>query len=521
MEENMVTDFKNEPITDFSKEANKELQLRAISEVETHFGAEYPLFIGGKQIKTEGKIASLNPSNPDEVVGFASKADKELAMKAVEEAYKAFPRYSGLSFEARAAILLRAANLMRKRRFELNAIEMLEAGKTWIEADADVAEAIDFCEFYAREALRYGQRQPVTHIPSEMTELFYIPLGVVVVIPPWNFPLAITTGMTTAALVTGNTVVLKPASPTPVIAWKLVEILLEAGLPEDAIQFCPGSGSEVGDVLVAHPLTRMIAFTGSMDVGLRINELAAKPQKGQKWIKRVIAEMGGKDAIIVDETADLDMAAKGIVISAFGFQGQKCSACSRAIIVDKVYDTVVEKVVEMAKALRVGDAKDPSSNMGPVITDGAMKTILNYIEIGKTEGKLLCGGSRLDRKGYFIAPTVFGDVKPFARIEQEEIFGPVLACIRAKDFDDALTIANDTVYGLTGAVYSNNRERLERARKEFFVGNLYFNRKCTGALVGVHPFGGFNMSGTDSKAGGRDYLLLFLQAKSVSEVIAF
>jgi 1-pyrroline-5-carboxylate dehydrogenase len=517
----MLTEFKNEPITDFTKETNKELQIKTISAVEARFGAEYPLFIGGKGIKTKERIASLNPSNPDEVVGFASKADKELAGKAVEEAYKAFPEYSRLSFEARAAILLRAANLMRKKRFELNAIEMLEAGKTWIEADADVAEAIDFCEFYAREALRYGQRQPVSHIATEMTELFYLPLGVVVVIPPWNFPLAITTGMTTAALVTGNTVVLKPASATPVIAWKLVEVLLEAGLPEDAIQFCPGSGSEVGDVLVTHPLTRMIAFTGSMDVGLRINELSAKPQNGQKWVKRVIAEMGGKDAIVVDETADLDVAGKGIVVSAFGFQGQKCSACSRAIIVDEVFDTVVEKVVEMARTLKVGDAKDPSSNIGPVITEGAMKTILNYIEIGKGEGKLLCGGFRLDRKGYFIAPTVFSDVKPFARIEQEEIFGPVLACIRAKDFDDALTIANDTVYGLTGAVFSNNRERLERARNEFFVGNLYFNRKCTGALVGVHPFGGFNMSGTDSKAGGRDYLLLFLQAKSVSEAIVF
>lgn len=513
----MVTEFRNEPITDFSSDRNREAQVRALAAVEARFGARIPAWIAGREVMTDRVIESLNPSEPDQVVGVAASATPEMADQAVRSAHEAFREFSRLTPEARASILLRAANIMRRRRFELNAVEILEAGKSWIEADADVAEAIDFCEFYAREAERYGGPQPVTPLPGERNELTYLPLGVVVVIPPWNFPLAITAGMTTGALAAGNTVVLKPASPTPVIAWYLVEILREAGVPDNALQFVPGSGGAIGDLLVGHPLTRMIAFTGSKEVGLRVNEIAARAAPGQKWVKRVIAEMGGKDAIIVDDDADLAAAAAGIVTSAFGFQGQKCSACSRAIVLDKVYDRVVEDVVARARAIRVGPVKDPANTMGPVITESAMNGILKYIEIGKGEGALLCGGRRMERPGYFIEPTVIGDVKPGARIEQEEIFGPVLACIRARDFDEAIAIANDTDYGLTGAVYSRNRAHLEQARREFFVGNLYFNRKCTGALVGVHPFGGFNMSGTDSKAGGRDYLLLFLQAKSVSE----
>lgn len=515
----MVIEFRNEPLTDFTCDRNREAQVRAIVSVEACFGAKYPAWIGGREVMTEKTIASLNPSQPDQVVGYAASASPDMADQAIRAAYEAFRDYSRFSPEARASILLRAANIMRRRRFELNAVVILEAGKSWVEADADVAEAIDFCEFYAREAERYGGPQPVTPLPGERNELTYLPLGVVVVIPPWNFPLAITAGMTTGALAAGNTVVLKPASPTPVIAYHLVNILLEAGLPENAIQFVPGSGTAIGDLLVGHPLTRMIAFTGSKDVGLRLNELAAKTAPGQKWVKRVIAEMGGKDAIIVDEEADLSAAAAGIVTSAFGYQGQKCSACSRAIILASVYDRVVEDVVARTREIRVGPVKDPTNTFGPVITESAMNSILRYIEIGKGEGTLLCGGKRIDRPGYFIEPTIIGDVAPGARIEQEEIFGPVLACIRANDFDHALEIANDTEYGLTGAVYSKNRAHLEQARREFFVGNLYFNRKCTGALVGVHPFGGFNMSGTDSKAGGRDYLLLFLQAKSVSEAL--
>jgi len=515
----MFNDFVNEPVKSFTNKEDHKAMEKALASVQSGFGSHYPLFIGGEKVENEKKIESLNPSNPKEVVGFVSAATTEQADKAVRAAHDAFGDWASMSFDARASVLMRAANIMRKRRFELDAVEVLEAGKSWIEADADVAEAIDFCEFYAREAIRYGDRQPVTYRQGEATELTYLPLGAVVVIPPWNFPLAITTGMTTGALAAGNSVVLKPASPTPITAWCLVDILREAGVPDGVVQYVPGSGSAIGDTLVGHPLTRMIAFTGSMEIGLHVNELAAKKADGQKWIKRVIAEMGGKDFIIVDEEADLDAAAASIVASAYGFQGQKCSACSRAIILDSVYDKVMESVVDQANRIKIGEVKDQANTLGPVITESAMNGILEYIEVGKNEASLLCGGSRIRRPGYFIEPTVFGDVKPGSRIEQEEIFGPVLACIRATDFDHAIEIANDTVYGLTGSVYSRNRARLEKGRKELFVGNLYLNRKCTGALVGVHPFGGFNMSGTDSKAGGRDYLYLFLQAKSVSEVI--
>lgn len=513
----MVTEFKNESFTDFSDPKQRAAQQAAIAAVEASFGTHYPLVIGGQEVRTDREIASLNPTCPGQVVGYVSAASTEHAHQAVEAAHRAFAAWSRVAPEARARILMRAANIMRRRRMELNAVMILEAGKTWPEADGDVAEAIDFCDFYAREALRYADRQIVTILPGEDSNLYYIPLGVAVVIPPWNFPLAITTGMTVAALVTGNTVVLKPASPTPVIAYKLVEVLREAGLPEGVLQYCPGSGGAMGDALVGHPLTRLVAFTGSKSVGLHITELAAKTQPGQKWIKRVINEMGGKDAIVVDDDCDTREAAAAIVASAFGFQGQKCSACSRAIIVDGAYDEVVAEVVRLTGEITVGPAKDPASRMGPVVTEAAMKGILDYIAIGKNEGRLLCGGNRVDLPGYFIEPTVFGDIAPGARIEQEEIFGPVLACTRARDFDHAIAIANDTEYGLTGAVFSRSRAHLEQARIEFHVGNLYLNRKCTGALVGVHPFGGFNMSGTDSKAGGRDYLGLFLQAKSVSE----
>jgi 1-pyrroline-5-carboxylate dehydrogenase len=365
--------------------------------------------------------------------------------------------------------------------------------------------------------LRYAAPQPLTPIPGEENHLVYIPLGTGVIIPPWNFPLAIMVGMTTAAIVAGNTVVLKPASTTPVIAAKFMEILEDAGVPAGVVNFVPGSGSEIGDFLVEHPLTRFISFTGSRDVGLRINELAAKHRPGQKWIKRLVAEMGGKDSIIVDNDCDLELAAQAIVTSAFGFSGQKCSACSRAIVHQDVYDQVLNRVVELTKQLTVGDVRNPEFFTGPVVDEKAYNKILEYIEIGKQEGKLMVGGEKGPDSGYFIMPTVFADVDPQARIMQEEIFGPVVAFTKARDFDHALEIANNTEYGLTGSVISRNRAHLEKARTEFHVGNLYFNRKCTGALVGVHPFGGFNMSGTDSKAGGPDYLLLFTQAKLVSE----
>jgi 1-pyrroline-5-carboxylate dehydrogenase len=395
-----------------------------------------------------------------------------------------------------------------------------EVAKTWPEADGDTAEAIDFCEFYGREMLRYADDQPIVKLQGENNRLEYVPLGVVAVIPPWNFPLAIMAGMTAAAFVTGNTVVLKPSSDAPTIAYKFFEILEAAGLPAGVVNFMTGSGAEVGDVVVDHPKTRLIAFTGSKEIGLRINERGAKVNNGQIWIKRIIAEMGGKDAIIVADDANLDDAATGVVQSAFGFQGQKCSACSRAIIDARVYDQMLDKIVAETEKLQLGDPNDSGTTMSAVINEKAFKTINSYIEKGKSEGgRVLVGGGSDGEQGFFIEPTVIADVKPGATIEQEEIFGPVLAVIKANDYDEALRIANDTQYGLTGAVYSADEEKLDRARREFHVGNLYLNRKCTGALVGVHPFGGFNMSGTDSKAGGRDYLLLFMQAKVSAEKV--
>ncbi len=509
------TPFKNEPVTDFTKDENKQAQFRALEQVKSELGRTYPLIIGGKKITNKDTFASLNPSQPDQVVGYFSQATVEQVNEAVQAAAEAFESWKRVPADERAGYLFAAADMLKQRRFYFNAWEIYEVGKSWVEADADIAEEIDFLEFYAREMIRLAGEQPLTKIEEEDNELVYIPLGVGAVIPPWNFPGAIMVGMTSASIVAGNTVVLKPSSLSPAIAAQFVNIMEEVGLPAGVLNFLTGSGSKIGDALIEHPQVRFIAFTGSRDVGLRINELAAKPQKGQKWIKRAILEMGGKDAVVVDETADLDAAATGIVVSAFGFQGQKCSAGSRAIIVDQVYDQVLQKVIEKTKQLTVGDVTQPDTYMGPVVDENAMKKILQYIEIGKKEGRLVAGGGH-HGPGYFIEPTIFADVDPYARIAQEEIFGPVLAVIRAKDFDDAMRIANSTEYGLTGSLYSRDPEHIERAKEDFFVGNLYFNRKCTGALVGVHPFGGFNMSGTDSKAGGPDYLLLFTQAKAIS-----
>jgi 1-pyrroline-5-carboxylate dehydrogenase len=513
----MPTEFRNEALVDFSLAPNRAAMAKAVELVQSQLGKHYPLVIGGKRIDTKDRIKSVNPAQPDEVVGTVAKADIALADQAIAEADKAFGWWKKWEPAARARILWRAAAALRRRKFEFSAWMVFEAGKSWAEADADTAEAIDFLEFYGREAVRWGANQGVTPLPGEDNQVFYIPLGVGIAIPPWNFPLAIMAGMTTAAAVAGNTVVLKPASVTPVIAAKFVELLEEAGMPAGVVNFLPGSGGAIGDHLTQHPRTRFISFTGSKEVGLRIWELASKRSPGQMWLKRVIAEMGGKDAILVDETADLDAAAEGIVASAFGFQGQKCSACSRAIIVKSVYKDVVDRVVDRAKRITVGPPRDPMNAMGPVIDESAFKKISEYIEIGKSEGKLVLGGEKWSGPGYFIPPAIVADVKPTARIHCEEIFGPVLAILEARDFDHGLEIVNSTEYGLTGAVFSRDRARLERARHEFHCGNLYFNRKCTGALVDVHPFGGFNMSGTDSKAGGRDYLGLFLQMKSVCE----
>lgn len=515
----MLPPYQNEPLTDFSQERNAALMREAIANAESDFGKEYPLIIGGKRYTTGDMLASVNPSNYDEVIGLVHKANVELADKAIEAATSAFQDWKNVDPAVRARYLFKIAALLRKRKAEFNALIVFEVGKSWVEADADVAETIDFAEFYAREMLRYSGDHPLTPLAGEQNEMFYVPLGVGLIIPPWNFPLAILAGMTLASIVTGNTVVLKPSSDSPVVSARFMELLEEASVPAGVVNFVPGSGSKIGDYLVGNPRTRFIAFTGSKEVGLHINELAAKTAEGQLWIKRVVAEMGGKDTIVVDETADLDAAVDGVVNSAFGYSGQKCSACSRVVVVDKVYDEVVGRVADRASRIKVGPTKDQDNWMGPVSSKSAYGSILNYIDIGKGEGELMAGGGPLSdgQRGWFIKPTVIGGVDPMARVSQEEIFGPVLAAFRARDFDAALDIANNTQYGLTGAVFSRERSRLEKARRDFHVGNLYLNRKCTGALVDVHPFGGFNMSGTDSKAGGRDYLLLFQQAKSVSE----
>jgi 1-pyrroline-5-carboxylate dehydrogenase len=516
----MTTEFRNEPLTDFTKEENAAAMRAAIDRVKTQLGKEYPLVIGGERIETGSTLESINPANRTEVVGKFHKATKELAERAVETAFKTFQTWKSVPPDERAKLLFRVAELMRQRKHELSAWMIHEVAKTWPEADGDTAEAIDFCEFYAREMLRYAGDQPLVKLNGEHNKLEYIPLGVGAVIPPWNFPLAIMAGMTAAAIVTGNTVVLKPSSDAPTIAYKFFELLEEAGMPAGVVNFMTGSGAEVGDVVVDHPKIRFIAFTGSKEVGLRINERAAKVHDGQLWIKRVVAEMGGKDAIIVADDADLEEAATGVVQSAFGFQGQKCSACSRAIIDARVYDSMIEKIAERTARIKVGLPTETATTMSAVINEKAFKTINGYVEKGKADGgRVIAGGGADGEQGFFIEPTVIADVKPGDTIEQEEIFGPVLAVIKANDYDDALRIANDTQFGLTGAVYSADEAKLDRARNEFHVGNLYLNRKCTGALVGVHPFGGFNMSGTDSKAGGRDYLMLFTQAKLSSEKV--
>ena len=515
----MLTEFRNEPFTDFSQKANCEKMQEALKKVRAQLGQKYPLMIGGKAVETDKELVSTNPAKPEEVIGSFSKAGQKEAEMAMQAALKAFESWKNVAPEERARCLIKAAAIMRERKFELSAWMVLEIGKNWVEADGDTAEAIDFLEYYSREMIRLGKPVDMPTYDGEENDLRYIPLGVGVIVPPWNFPLAILVGMSSAAIVSGNTVVLKPSSETPTIGFQFYKIMEEAGLPAGVLNFVPGSGAEVGDYLVGHPKTRFISFTGSKEVGLRINELAAKPQKGQIWIKRVVAEMGGKDSIVVNDDADLDAAADGIVASAFGFQGQKCSACSRAIVHQDVYDEVLAKVVERVKKLKVASPENQDTNMGPVASKSAYKSILEYIEIGKKEGRLMTGGgpNESNNGGYYIEPTVIADVDPMARISQEEIFGPVLAFFKAKDWTDALAIANNTEFGLTGAVYTKSRANIEQARREFHVGNLYINRKCTGALVGVQPFGGFNMSGTDSKAGGKDYLLLFTQGKSIAE----
>ncbi|MDZ5474608.1 L-glutamate gamma-semialdehyde dehydrogenase [Bacillus sp. 31A1R] len=514
----MVQPYKHEPFTDFTNEKEREGYLLGLKTVEGYLGQDYDLLIGGERISTEDKIVSTNPSNKEEVIGRVSKANRELAEKAMQAAVEAFKTWKKVKPETRADVLFKAAAIIRRRKHEFSALLTKEAGKPWKEADADTAEAIDFLEYYARQMLAIKDGVPVNSRPNEFNRYGYIPLGVGVIISPWNFPLAIMAGTTVAAIVTGNTVLLKPASTTPIVAAKFVEVMEEAGLPAGVLNFVPGSGAEVGDYLVDHKDTRFISFTGSRDVGLRIFERSSKLNEGQIWLKRVIAEMGGKDTIVVDSDADLELAAQSIVAGAFGFSGQKCSACSRAVIVEDVYDQVLNRVVELTNELTLGNPEEQSTFMGPVIDQSAFDKIMSYVEIGKQEGKLMTGGEGDSSKGFFIKPTVIADLGPNDRLMQEEIFGPVVGFTKAKDFTEAIEIANNTEYGLTGAVITRNRAHIEQAREDFHVGNLYFNRSCTGAIVGYQPFGGFNMSGTDSKAGGPDYLLLHMQAKTTSEM---
>jgi len=515
----LLPEFRNEPFTDFSVDANAKAFQAALAKVEKRLPIQGKNRIDGKKVGASKSFPSLNPCNFKQVIGRFPEGTEADAARAVEAATKAFTEWSRTPVEERSALVLRIASAIRRRKHEFSAMMVLEEAKSWAEADGDTAEAIDFCEFYAREMERLSQPQPLTPYPGERNDLEHIPMGVAVVIPPWNFPLAILTGMTTAALVAGNTVVLKPSSDAAGIATMFLEACDEAGVPDGVLNFLTGGGSTVGNALVENPKTRLIAFTGSRDVGTQISEKAGRVVKGQIWIKRAILEMGGKDFILVDETADLEDAANGIVAAAFGFQGQKCSACSRLIVHQKVHKDLLERVVAKTKALTVGDVRDRKNAIGAVINERAQKKILEYAALGKKEGRVVVGGKAGPKQGYFVMPTVVDGVKPNARLAREEIFGPVLAVLKVKNFEEGLRVANASEYGLTGSLYSRVRERLERGKRELHVGNLYLNRKCTGALVGVHPFGGFNMSGTDSKAGGREYLYLFTQQKAISEKV--
>ncbi len=512
----MLKPYRPEPYSDFTEAAAASAFQSAVATVESRLGGAAPLLIGGERIETRTTISSVDPSMPERTIGVASSASAEHVDAALDAAWAAYGPWSRRTPAERAGLIHRVGDLIAERTYEFAAWQVFEAGKNWAEAEADVAEAIDFCRYYAHQALAMAEPLPVVEFPGETNESWLQPIGAGVVIPPWNFPLAILVGMTVGPVAAGNTVVLKPASNTPMIGWGFIEVLLEAGLPDGVVNYLPGSGAAIGDALVDHPRTRFVNFTGSKEVGLRIAQRSAVVQDGQMWLKRAYMEMGGKDALIVDDTCDLDAAATDVVRSAFGFQGQKCSACSRLIVFESVHDALLDRVVTRASALSVGPPSD-NHPVGPVISAAQHRSILDEIESGRDEATLVMGGRPIDRDGgYYLEPTIFDGVAPDARLAQHEIFGPVLSVISVSDFDEALAVANGTEFGLTGGVYSNDEHRLERAMREFHVGNLYLNRKITGALVGVQPFGGFNMSGSNAKAGGPDYLRLFMEMKTVA-----
>jgi RHH-type proline utilization regulon transcriptional repressor/proline dehydrogenase/delta 1-pyrroline-5-carboxylate dehydrogenase len=511
--------FRNEPPTDFARDLSRETMQRAVDVVRTQLGRRYSLIVGGREIETPGKLVdSINPSQSSRATGQVAMAGADHADLAVAAARAAAPAWSATPADRRAQILIETAAILRRRRFELAAWEVYECGKPWAEADNDVAEAIDFCEFYAREMIRLAQPRH-RDVPGETNFSEHLPRGVAVIIPPWNFPLAIPCGMTVAALVTGNTVILKPSEQAPIMSWHLVRALHEAGAPPGTINYLPGLGEEVGQALVNHPDVNLIAFTGSRDVGLLINRQAAETRPGQTHVKRVIAEMGGKNAIIIDDDADLDEAVVGVIQSAFGYAGQKCSACSRAIVLEGIYEAFVARLTEAARAVKAGPADDPETQVGPLIDADARRRVLDYQQIAASEGRIVYHAELgpLAAQGYFVGPMIVADVAPTARIAQEEIFGPILAVIKAKSLDDALHVANGTQYALTGGLYSRSPAHIERVKREFLIGNLYINRGITGALVDRQPFGGFKLSGIGTKAGGPDYLLEFLLTRSITE----
>ena len=514
--ESFHPEFVNEPLIDFSKLDNRKLIEEALRKTRQTFDKRYPILIGAKEVRTDSETLSFNPASPNEIVGRVCLASREHVEQAVQAARLAWPTWRIVPAKERADYLIRAAAEIRKRRFEFTALEVYEVGKTWTEADGDVTEAIDYLEYYATEMTRLSLPKIMGNYPGELNEYSYEARGVGAVIAPWNFPLAIPIGMVSAAVVTGNCVILKPSSLSPVLGWRLVEIFRSVGLPPGVLNFVAGSGQEVGEYLVSGPGIDFVVFTGSKEVGLNIVRLAGDTAAGQVNVKRVIAEMGGKNAIIVDETADLDEAVKGVLESALSFQGQKCSACSRAIVVGDAYYEFCGRLKEAMQSISIGPPEDPATFVGPVIDKSAMNKINGYIELGNREGKPLLIRN-VQGAGHFVGPAIFTDVRPDSRIAQEEIFGPVLVIIKARDLDEAIDIANSTPYALTGGIFTRSPANIRKAKGDFRVGNLYINRKITGALVGRQPFGGFGMSGVGSKAGGPDYLLQFMNIRSISE----